>query len=321
MAKDEHVRGTKRHTHKNLQLKAMAGLCNKLKSKLLPLLGFSSTLPEDQILGSPSPPPKDQMESSVRIPLDVNFISELFYEAVSHYRSIELQVNRGDACWSCLNQEQQWKLGEAVRLWEKTASYGLKEAMFNLGLMHWHGRGVEKSNPCAYARFNDASKKSQDCTEAKNNLGYIKEHVMHNDYGAMLWYMRAAFRGVPEADHNLFVMYQQACQQGGALSVDCPTIESANEGYRGSILSLDLMNKFAEAASKKTVKKIAEATAPTKFIDRILKTTKFGADRRTPVAAPKVNQTKFIRFGTNAGNDSADTSTGCEQRKHLFASN
>ena len=129
--------------------------------------------------------------------------------------------------------------------------------------------------------------------------------------------MVASFRGVPEADHNVSVMYQQ----GRAPIAFQEIVDAANNGRTGSIHYLDTLSNLAK-----------EATAPTKFIDHTLRTTKYGelrrkllpAHREAPPKAPKVNHSKlkalFLDMA-NAINDLVEKSksAGHEEQKPLLA--
>mmetsp|Transcript_9318 Transcript_9318/g.18360 ORF Transcript_9318/g.18360 Transcript_9318/m.18360 type:complete len:337 (-) Transcript_9318:129-1139(-) len=318
---------TEHHLHAGDQI-TMSGLFNKLMAKLFSLFGPRSTsrsrrAREDQT--EPSVPRsrrahEDQTESprcrehlcSSLVPVSTirNHTSERFYNAVSHYTIVELQVKRGRAFWACLPEKEQFHLNEAVRLWQDTASCGVSEAMFNLGIMYWHGRGVEKSSALAMRWFRHAGTEPKNCAQAQNNVGYIFEHYKHNNSEATAWYKVASFRGVPEADHNVSVMYQQ-CRAPSAFEKD---IDAAYNGRTGSIHYLDTLSKER-----------VEATAATKFIYQILRTTKYGEPlqspfpihREAPAKALKVNRSKF--FMSNAKNAAVDKSVGFEEQKPLLA--
>ena len=97
---------------------------------------------------------------------------KMFADGCTIYIPIERRVLQGDGSWGPLSRRQQRQMDEVVRLWEGAAEQGLVQAPYNLGVMYYHGQGV--------------------------NVNYKK---------AIEWLEKAAEQGHADAQYNLGIMY------------------------------------------------------------------------------------------------------------------
>jgi len=125
---------------------------------------------------------------------------DLFDKAVKQYCVLEDRVSRGLTSWSNLKKEDHEQLAESVALWRESASRGVKESWFNLGLLCWYGRGTKQHLLSALSCFLKAAKLNQ--ADAQNNLAFIFEHRQANDCDALTWYYKAAQQGHAGAAAN-----------------------------------------------------------------------------------------------------------------------
>jgi TPR repeat protein len=96
----------------------------------------------------------------------------------------------------------------AARWYRKAAEQGYGAAEHNLGDAYEHGEGVER-DPVAAARWYRAAAK-QDIASAQNALAALHYHgtgVDRNWREAAYWYRKAADSGYAESQHNLAVLY------------------------------------------------------------------------------------------------------------------
>lgn len=136
---------------------------------------------------------------------------ELFDEAIDLYSIVEERVAAGQAHWDSMSRQEQRLMSKAVNLWIKAAGLGLKEAMYNLGLMYRLGRGVMRDDVRAVSWYREAASRGH--ANAQNNLGFMYNHnrggVGQDDMEAVRWYSLAARQGLADAEFNLGVMYRQ----------------------------------------------------------------------------------------------------------------
>jgi hypothetical protein len=175
--------------------------------------------------------------------------SEVFDAAVDHYNTIERDVARGLTSWPRLTDGEKWHLEEAVRLWREAAMCGVKEAMFNLALMYWHGRGVQGSITLAMHWFRLAASLHQNCKETEGSIDNIVFMVEHfspsNDVVADDNCKRGLPDGLPDADYNLSVMYKQ----GRAINPLGEKISAVINGHVSSVHFVENPSKFAVSSA------------------------------------------------------------------------
>ena len=133
---------------------------------------------------------------------------DLFNQAVNQYCILEDRVVRGLTSWTNLSKEESEQLAETVELWRHSATQGVKEGWFNLGLMIWFGRGTKQDLPSALSCFLEAAKLNQ--ADAQNNLAFIYEHRQIDDVQALLVYYLAAQQGHTKALNNFGICKRKA---------------------------------------------------------------------------------------------------------------
>lgn len=101
-------------------------------------------------------------------------------------------------------------LKDTIYLWMKSATLGVDEAYFNLGIMVWNGWGIKQDGNRALGYFNEAAKLNISYVE--NNIAFICEHHKKDDFMALTWYLKAADNGLAKAQQNFATM----CREGRA---------------------------------------------------------------------------------------------------------
>jgi TPR repeat protein len=115
----------------------------------------------------------------------------------------ETQASAAVAHWDELAAGQWYGI-------EKKAERGDAEEQYNLGEMHFHGKGTEPNSIKAFRWYELAA--NQGFAPAQNMIGlmYTKnEDIVQNYAEAVRWYKLAADQGYANAQHNLGVMYQK----------------------------------------------------------------------------------------------------------------
>lgn len=119
---------------------------------------------------------------------------------------------RADALNDGLAAVERQDYAQAVRLLEPLARKGDAAAQLQLGLLHYHGRGVPESDAKAFAWFERAAKKGS--AEAQYQLGHMYAYGLVRparqvDPGrlAAQWYFEAARRGHAEAQYSLGILF------------------------------------------------------------------------------------------------------------------
>jgi len=96
----------------------------------------------------------------------------------------------------------------AMKLYQSAAAGGVPYAMFNLGVMYFDGKGVERSYINAMKWYTMASEKGY--AQAQYALGTMYEQgqgVKKNAPEAVKWYTAAGNQGLMPAQQNLGVIY------------------------------------------------------------------------------------------------------------------
>ncbi|MDE5887410.1 MAG: hypothetical protein K2H46_07480 [Muribaculaceae bacterium] len=98
---------------------------------------------------------------------------------------------------------------EATRLFEKAASLGQVDAMFNIALIYEHGKGVEQDLRKAMMWYKAAAEKGDE--KAMVNLGGLLEsgpEEIQNHKEAFNWYLKAAEKGYGRAWNEVAHCYK-----------------------------------------------------------------------------------------------------------------
>jgi len=123
----------------------------------------------------------------------------------------DAQFNLGNCCSKGRGFPKQLD-AEAVRWYHKAATQGHTAAMFNLGVMYEHGRGVDQSDGEAFAWYQEASDGGHPA--AQNNLGLFFEYGRgvaggQNEAAASHCYALAAKQGNARAQANLGFCFER----------------------------------------------------------------------------------------------------------------
>ena len=119
------------------------------------------------------------------------------------------------AAWSAelddaFDAQDRGDFASALRIFQTLAEEGDDRALFNLGLMYRHGRGVSQNNQVAVEYYwRSADKGNQ---YAQYSLGFmydIGEGVEQNFERAAYWYLKSAEQGNENAEFNLANMYRE----------------------------------------------------------------------------------------------------------------
>ena len=105
---------------------------------------------------------------------------------------------------------QKGKYAIALRLLQPLAEQSVSRAQYFLGLMYYHGYGLEQDDTQAVKWFRLAA--DQGDLQAQFNLGviYAEGRGVPQDYAeALRWYRLAAEQGEPRAQFNLGVSYAE----------------------------------------------------------------------------------------------------------------
>lgn len=120
---------------------------------------------------------------------------------------------RADALQDAQTAVARKDYAQALRLLEPLARKGDAQAQLQLGLLHYHGRGVPESDAKAFAWFEKAAKHGS--AEGQYQLGHmyayglVRPSAKHIDPGrlAAQWYFEAARRGHAEAQYSLGILF------------------------------------------------------------------------------------------------------------------
>ena len=113
-------------------------------------------------------------------------------------------MEQDDLSWGPLSRRQQRQMDEVVLLWEGAAEQGHAPAQFNLGLLYYHGRGVDVNYKKAIEWFEKAAEQGH--ANAQYNLGTmydLGDGVDQDDSMAMRWYAKAAAQGHEHAQAKI----------------------------------------------------------------------------------------------------------------------
>jgi TPR repeat protein len=101
---------------------------------------------------------------------------------------------------------------QAIYYYERGASTGDSNAQYNLGLMHYEGRGVPEDHGRALGLFLDSAKDGDGDGEAMYYIAYMylnSQGGLDQNYEmAMTWLRKAAAKGHPDAQNNIGVLYE-----------------------------------------------------------------------------------------------------------------
>ena len=104
--------------------------------------------------------------------------------------------------------EQKGDFATAKKLYESAAAGGVPYAMFNLGIMYFDGKGVDRSYVLAMKWHKQAAEKGY--AQAQYAMGTMYEQgqgVKKDIVEAVKWYTMAADQGIGPAQSNLGVIY------------------------------------------------------------------------------------------------------------------
>lgn len=144
-----------------------------------------------------------------RAPLPGPSPKQYFEEATDIYIQLEERVQHHLTSWGSLAPWEQSVMDQALANWRIAASSGIKEAMYNLAIMHRLGRGVQQNDVTAVFWYKQAAVLGH--ANAQNNLGYMLNHergAPKDEIKAAHWYRLAAEQGLADAQYNLAVMYR-----------------------------------------------------------------------------------------------------------------
>lgn len=114
---------------------------------------------------------------------------------------------------------------DGISLYEKAASLGFKEAMFNLGVIYDNGEICEKDTYKAIMWYQRAAELGD--AQSMDNLAFLLENGpedMRNEEAAFKWYMKAAEAGLSKAWNDVATCYKH----GVGVS---QSVENAREYY------------------------------------------------------------------------------------------
>lgn len=109
-----------------------------------------------------------------------------------------------------LDAQERGDFVSALTIFQSLAEEGDDRALFNLGLMYRHGRGVPQNNQLAVEYYwRSADKGNQFAQYSLGFLYDIGEGVEQNYERAAYWYLKSAEQGNEDAEFNLANLYRE----------------------------------------------------------------------------------------------------------------
>ena len=146
----------------------------------------------------------------VRIKVLLALLLSLPFTALGNESEMGMSSNDTRNINDALNAQDRGDFVSALRIFQSLAEDGDDRALFNLGLMYRHGRGVPQNNQLAVEYYwRSADKGNQFAQYSLGFLYDIGEGVEQNYERAAYWYLKSAEQGNEDAEFNLANMYRE----------------------------------------------------------------------------------------------------------------
>ena len=134
---------------------------------------------------------------------------KMFADGASIYFPMRDRLEQFGGSWGHLSTTETKKVKELLQFWLGSAQQGHTKALFNLGVMHENGYGVQQSYEKALDCYEKAAEQGD--AIAQYNLGYLYRngHGVEQSYEkAVERWKKAAHQGHAEAQNNVGNMYR-----------------------------------------------------------------------------------------------------------------